>query len=108
MSGGHFNYQDSNLKAEIFGYNEKPSNEFEDIEISHLVWDVLDFVHKYDWYICGDTGQEDYLKYKRAFKKKWLRGKNTETIKGIIDGRIDDLYVLSLQTCSMIASQCNE
>lgn len=42
MSGGRFNYLDSQLKHEIFGWTDKPSNVFEDREISELVWDILD------------------------------------------------------------------
>ena len=79
------------LTEEVFGYAEKLSDQFEDMEISALVWDVLKLIHEYDWYASGDTGREDYLKAKRVFKKKWLRGKNTETIKAIVNGRIDDL-----------------
>lgn len=45
MSGGRFDYKDSSLKGEIYGWTDKPSNVFEDREISELVWDVLDLIH---------------------------------------------------------------
>ena len=88
MSGGHFNYRDSALKNEIFDYEDKVSNQFEDMEISHLVYDLLDLIHEYDWYISGDTNREDYLKAKREFKKKWLKGDRTDTLQKIIDDRL--------------------
>lgn len=91
MSGGHFNYDDSRLKSTIFDYGDKVSNQFEDSEISRLVWDVLDLIHEYDWYISGDTGKQDYLKAKREFKKKWLRDNNTETLTKIIDEEVEKL-----------------
>lgn len=82
MSGGRFDYVDSRLKDEIFGWPDKPSNVFEDREISELVWDVLDLIHDYDLYASGDTGKETYLKAKAKFKKKWFsnRGVRVRTI----------------------------
>ena len=88
MSGGHFNYKDSDLKNEIFDWEDKVSNQFQDPEISELIFDVLDLIHDYDWYISGDTGREDYLKAKATFKKKWLRKNNVATLEKIIEDRI--------------------
>ena len=56
MSGGHFEYLDGRLKDEIFGYENKVKNVFEDREISELVFDVLDLIHEFDWYYSGDAG----------------------------------------------------
>ena len=42
MSGGYFNYEDSNLKYEIFGFGNTCTNVFEDKEISQLIYDVFD------------------------------------------------------------------
>lgn len=85
MSGGRFEYADSRLKSEIFGYfSEKPSNVFEDREISELVWDVLDLIHDYDWYASGDTCKETYLKKKAEFKKKWLSNRGVR-VRRIVD-----------------------
>ena len=91
MSGGHFNYQDDRLKNEIFDYEDKPSNQFEDMEISHLVWDVLTLIHDYDWYISADTGRDAWLKAKRDFKKKWLKGDRSKLLEHIIDKRLAEV-----------------
>ncbi len=89
MSGGHFNYDDDRLKNTIFDYEDKPSNQFQDPEISELVFDVLTLIHDYDWYISGDTGREDWLKAKKEFKRKWLRKNNLDTLEKLIDSRIE-------------------
>lgn len=95
MSGGHFNYIDGNLKSEIFGWTNKPTNAFEDREISELVWDVLDLIHDYDWYASGDTCEETWLKKKNAFKKKWFSNRGVR-IRQIVDNALqetkDELY----------------
>ena len=95
MSGGRFNYVDSQLKYEIFGWTDKPDNVFEDREISDLVWDVLDLIHEYDWYASGDTCKETYLKAKAEFKRKWM-GNRGVRVKRIVDEAIqrtkDELY----------------
>lgn len=72
MSGGRFNYMDNTLKNEIFGWTDRPTNVFEDREISELVWDVFDLIHSYDWYASGDTCKETYLKDKAEFKKEMV------------------------------------
>lgn len=85
MSGGRFEYADSRLKSEIFGYfAEKPGNVFEDREISELVWDVLELIHDFDWYASGDTCKETYLKKKAEFKKKWLSNRGVR-VRRIVD-----------------------
>lgn len=95
MSGGRFEYADSRLKNEIFGWSDAPHNVFEDREISELVWDVLELIHEYDWYASGDTGEESYLKAKEAFKKKWF-GDRDVRVQRIIDESLkeckDELY----------------
>lgn len=95
MSGGRFDYVDSHLKNEIFGWVDNPTNVFEDWEISELVWDVLDLIHDYDWYASGDTSKETYLKAKAEFKKKWM-GNRGVRIRRIVDEAIqrtkDELY----------------
>ena len=90
MSGGRFDYLDSQLKTEIFGYTNKLINVFEDREISELVWDVLDLIHEYDWYESGDTGKDNYLKAKKKFKDKWMKTDSNRQ-KKIIDEAISDL-----------------
>lgn len=90
MSGGWFNYSDSRAKDEIFGWADKPSDVFEDREISELVWDMFKLIHDYDWYASGDTSEEDYLKAKAKFKKKWLDNKNVR-VRRIIDESVEGL-----------------
>lgn len=90
MSGGHFEYLDGRLKDEIFGYEDKVKNVFEDREISELVFDVLDLIHDFDWYYSGDTGKETYLKAKAKFKKKWLSSRGVR-IKHTIDKALDEV-----------------
>ena len=91
MSGGRFNYLDRTLKTEIFGYNfDKLKNVFEDLEVSELVWDVLDLIHTFDWYISGNTDEDDYLSAKKNFKNKWLEN-GTQRQKQIIDDAINEL-----------------
>ena len=84
MSGGRFDYVDSRLKDEIFGWCDKPSNVFEDREFSELVWDVLDLIHDYDWYASGDTCKETYLIAKENFKKKWFSNRGVR-VRRIVD-----------------------
>ena len=95
MSGGYFSYSDSHLKSEIFGWSDRPTNVFEDKEISELVWDVLDLVHAFDLYKCDDTNEETYLKAKLIFKNKWLKH-DGDRVKRIVDETLaeckDELY----------------
>lgn len=90
MSGGRFNYQDSMLKTEIFGWSDKPINVFEDREISALVFDVFDLIHDFDWYKSGDTSEEVWQKKKSIFKKKWF-GSRSARLKSIINESIEEL-----------------
>lgn len=89
MSGGHFDYVDARLKDEIFGWDDKFSNQFEDREISELVWDVLNLIHEFDWYKSGDTCEETYLKAKAAFKKKWFGDYDTRLAQ-IVEYSLDE------------------
>ena len=84
MSGGRFNYLDSQLKSEIYGWTDKPINVFEDKEISQLIWDVFELIHAYDWYDSGDTSEKNYLEEKKKFKDKWLR-EDSDRCKLIVD-----------------------
>ena len=88
MSGGRFNYTDSTLKGEIYGWTNEPHNVFEDREISELVWDVLNLIHDYDWYASGDTCKETYLKAKVEFKKKWFSNRGVR-VRRIVDEAIE-------------------
>ena len=105
MSGGHFNYEDSQLKNTIFDWEDKVSNQFQDPEISELVFDVLTLIHDYDWYISGDTSLETWLEAKLDFKKKWLRKNNVATLEKIIEDRI---VATSLELKEMLGDLKND
>lgn len=92
MSGGHWGYKDSSLMNDVFCYGEDHrSNPLQDIELSELLWDLLNLLHDYDWYISADTSKEIWLKAAQTFKQKWLRGDNTKHLETIIDRRIEDV-----------------
>ena len=84
MSGGYFNYMDSQLKSEVFGWSDQWWNVFEDPEISELVWDIFDLMHDFDWYKSGDTCKETYLRAKADFKKKWMDNRGVR-VRRIVD-----------------------
>lgn len=90
MSGGYFAYQDSNLKTEIFGFQDKWWNALEDREISELVWDVLKLLHTFDYYRCDDTDKETYLIAKSDFKKKWFSNRGVR-VRHTVDTAIEEL-----------------
>lgn len=90
MSGGHFNYLNNTLKSEMFGWSDKPHNVLEDRELSELTWDLLEVIHEYDYYVCGDTCKETYLKAKDEFKKKWFSNRGVN-IRRIVDESIAEL-----------------
>ena len=90
MSGGKFDYADQQAMSEIFGFGDKPRNVFEDKEISQLVWDVFNLIHEFDWYSCGDTSEENWLKAKNEFKKKWLKQNQSDRVKRIVDDALSE------------------
>lgn len=100
MSGGRFGYLDSSLKSEIFGWSNSLKNVFEDKEISELVFDVLDLIHEYDWYISGDNCRETYLLAKSQFKNKWLDNKGVR-VQRIVDEAIAQLKTELYETFSL-------
>lgn len=96
MSGGRFKYKDSELKTELFGwcgseYWTPANNPMEDVELSDLVFDVLELVHELDWYQCGDSDQNDYIDAAKKFKEKWFKQSRTSRLKHYIDMSIEDL-----------------
>lgn len=90
MSGGYFDYRDCTAMSEIFGYGDKPTNVFEDREISELVWDMFNLIHDFDWYKSGDTSKASYLSAKAEFKKKWLNNRGVR-VRHIVDEAIDNV-----------------
>ncbi len=105
MSGGVFGYSDAHAKNEIFGYDKKFSNVFEDREISELIFDVFDLIHDYDWYASGDTSEDTYLKAKAEFKKKWLKH-DGERVKRVIDTAIDEVREELYKTYGVTQTDC--
>lgn len=106
MSGGHFEYLDQKLAREMFGwgidicYGEKgfskvnkagAINPLQDREISKLTWDLLCLIYSFDYYICGDTGEETYLEDLKYFKDKWLKPGRKETAKRLVDEECEEL-----------------
>lgn len=91
MSGGHWEYKDGDLKVQIFGWKDKPSNALDDIELSELLWDMLNLLHDYDWYISGDTGREDWDASRKAFKKKWLSDSRADNLKTLIEKKLAEV-----------------
>ena len=100
MSGGRFDYKDSSLKNEIFGWTDKPWNALEDREISELAWDLLDLLHEFDWYKSGDTGKESYLEAKEKFKTKWFSNRDVR-VRQIVDTAIADVRTELYETFSI-------
>ena len=84
MSGGYFNYRDATLRDEIYGWSDTWHNVFEDREISELVWDILNLIHDYDYYVSGDTAKDTYLKAKADFKNKWFDNRDA-VVKRVVD-----------------------
>lgn len=106
MSGGYFEYLDQRLAREMFGwdidicYGEKgfskvnkagAINPLQDREISKLTWDLLCLIYSFDYYICGDTGEETYLEDLKYFKDKWLKPGRKETAKRLVDEECNEL-----------------
>lgn len=90
MSGGYWEYQDERLRNEIFHYFDKPFNVLEDMEMSLLLWDIFEVLHRFDLYKSDDTSKESYLDVKKAFKKKWIR--NTNYRKDVLKKIIEDEF----------------
>jgi DNA polymerase sigma len=67
MSGGHFDYMYHNL--DIY------HNEMEDKELNKLLIDFQKLLYELEWYKSGDTSKDDYKKYVKKFKGKWLKEK---------------------------------
>ena len=99
MSGGHWDYTNDTLMHEIFGWDSDGKHVpdvLDDRIMSNITYDIFKILREYDWYVSGDTGEEDYRASVKAFKAKWL--KNPErTYKSIIEDEIEntrkDLYM---------------
>ena len=73
MSGGHFNYSQGCIGEDWAG-------QWEDHEINELFADLFgesycdrdNLAHELDWWLSGDTSEEDYREAVRRFKEKWF------------------------------------
>ena len=90
MSGGYFKYRDATLRDENYGWSDTWHKVFEDREISELIWDILDLIHDYDWYVSGDTNKDTYLKAKADFKNKWFNNRDV-VVKRVVDTAIEEV-----------------
>lgn len=77
MSGGSFDYMYWRIQ-EMYG------NRLEDKELNELLDDFCEILRELEWWQSCDTGEEDYRKAVKQFKKKWLSGYDKKT-----NGRID-------------------
>ena len=106
MSGGSFAYLHQQLAREMFGWNidicygergfsqankAGAINPLQDREISKLTWDLLCVIYSFDYYISGDTDEEQYLEDLKYFKDKWLKPGRKETAKRLIDEECNEL-----------------
>lgn len=109
MSGGHWNYETDSTCREIFGWQLDPDyglnsevmkknallarklNPLEDKELSELVYDVFCLLHSYDWYISGDTGEEDYKADVRYFKDKWFKRSANSRVRSEIEKSVTEM-----------------
>ena len=104
MSDGRFDYVNSRLKDEIFGWADEPRNVFEDREIYELVWDVLNLIHDYDRYANGNTCKETYLKSKAEFKKKQV-GNRDVRVRRIVDEALKQCKNELYETFGLVEQQ---
>ena len=59
ISGGYFNYKDLEIDdlIDILQEDEYPTEQLE-----KLLTSVMNILHAYDWFQCGDTGEEGFKK----------------------------------------------
>ena len=106
MSGGNFEYLDQKLAREMFGWNVDicygeegfsqvnkagAINPLQDRELSKLTWDLFCLIYSFDYYISGDTDEEQYLEDLKYFKDKWLKPGRKETAKRLVDEECNEL-----------------
>ena len=66
MSGGAFDYCYSVVETTYKG-------KMCDKELNALLKDFVKVLYELEWWKSGDTGEEDYKKAVKHFKKKWLK-----------------------------------
>jgi hypothetical protein len=121
MSGGHWNYKNDSLVYELFGWGFSPnygekgfsqakyarkSNPLEDKQLSEMLWDMFCILHSYDWYACGDNGEDTYRKDVAYFKKKWLKASSEELVRREIDASLEEARQEIYQSLGIKDSNC--
>lgn len=71
ISGGHFDYQDMRISELI---DTLGRDNYDTKKIEKLLESMMNILHAYDWFMCGDTGESDFKKeyYKELQKIKEL------------------------------------
>jgi len=59
MSGGHFNYEDMHISDWI---DTLKKDDYNTDKLQKLVTSVMNILHAYDWFMCGDTDEGDFKK----------------------------------------------
>lgn len=85
MSGGSFGYLYSTMRYTYIGH-------MEDRELDSLMMDLCELLHDLEWYVSGDTDEENYRESVRQFKNKWLGGKGrNKRLREIIEISCEEL-----------------
>lgn len=84
MSGGHFDYLQSDMEYKLVGHMLDP-------ELDDLMRDVVNLVEELDLYLSDDTIRKDWEEAKEKFKKKWLRGNHEERLKELVEEKVKEL-----------------
>ena len=74
MSGGHFEYFQYKMQDVAEQICPRETTKEEKI-CGKLMKDFADVIHELDWWLSGDTGQEQFLAEFNKFQKKWLKVK---------------------------------
>ena len=67
MSGGHFDYDDMKISQLI---DILKRDKYNTAKMEKLLESVMNLLHAYDWFQCGDTGESDFKKeYHKELQK---------------------------------------
>jgi len=96
MSGGLFDYENSKMYEWADKIWEKKTSDEKNFSI--LLKDVADVLHEYDYWQCGDTGEEDFKKALCVLKSKYkIKFKGIDTMELIEANRIMGIVNESVQ-----------
>ena len=105
MSGGLYDYRDSALCHEIFGWRISPDygscgftqsaiasriNPLEDKIISEMVFDMFCLLRSFDWYRSGDNSEDQYRADVQTFKDKWLNASVNTISQRFVENCLND------------------